>query len=126
MGNIMESIGLIAEHEFFMSFYGLLAWFAFNYAKRKKELGNKLPFKVWWRANVTDILLGVIVAYAMVAWDDELIEMYNGFVEDDIVMKRWMYFLPGFLTGRIMKWIFRDHYDEEEEPQLEVSNGNQS
>jgi hypothetical protein len=108
VGNLLTTVGFILEHEFFMSFYGLFAWFAFNWAKRKREMGKRLPFQKWWRENVTDILLGVIVAYAIVAWDDELVEGYNSFVENDITLQRWMYFLPGFLTGRIMKWIFKD------------------
>lgn len=102
------SLGHFLEHEFFMSFYGLFAWFAFNYATRKHKSGGKLPLRRWWRANATDMLLGVIVAYAIVAWDDELIDAYNSFAEQDIELQKWMYFLPGFLTGRIMKWIYKD------------------
>lgn len=107
MNEILAIIGSIFEHEGFMAVYGVIAWTGLHYALDKKN-NPKLVFKKWRKEHDTDTLIMMIVALGMVIFDDEIIDAYNSFAEHDIEINRFMYLLPGFVTGRILKWMYKE------------------
>jgi hypothetical protein len=99
------------DHVYFMSFYGLGAWVVFHYNYRKYQyikLKKKYSWSKWWHENVSLLFAAVVVSFSVVAWDDEMISLYNGFVEADITWRKEYYLIPPFLTMGILKRIFRD------------------
>lgn len=107
VNEIATTIVSVVEHEGFIATYGVVAWNLIHYALDKKK-HPRLTFKSWWGKHATDVLIMVIIAFGMVIFDDEIVDAYNDFVEDDITIQRWMYFLPGFVTGRVLKWIYKE------------------
>ena len=104
---VVTAIASVIEHEGFMASYGVLAWNGLHYALDKKE-NPRLTLKAWRKKHSSDILIMVIIALGMVIFDDEIVDAYNDFVEDDITIQRWMYLLPGFVTGRVLKWFYKE------------------
>ncbi len=64
--------------------------------------------KKWWSENVSNLLAAIVISFSVVAWDDEMISLYNGFVQEDITWQKGYYLLPPFLTMSILKFIFKD------------------
>jgi len=107
MSEIFTFIGSVLEHEGFIAVYGVVAWFGLHYALDKKK-NSKIIFKKWRKDHSSDILITVIIALGMVIFDDEIVDAYNDFAENDIELQRWFYFLPGVVTGRILKWVYKE------------------
>ena len=122
---ILFVIKSIVEHEGFIAAYGVIGWNAIHFGIDKKK-DPTLTFKQWRKKHATDIQIMIVVALGMVIFDDELVDMYNDFVEDDITIQRWMYFLPGFLTGRILKWVYKEEIINNIPVQQEINNNGQN
>jgi len=128
----------IVDHVYFMSVYGLMLWIILHYNWRKyhyrkrqaqllealvneveikprmkkymeKELADiQNPIRFWFKENASLVVAAVFVSFTLVAWDDELLDGYNSFVEQDITLDKWMYLAPPFMTMTILKIIFKD------------------
>jgi len=107
LSDIAAVVTAIIEHEGFMAAYGVIAWNLIHYALDKKQ-SPKLTLSTWRKKHATDIQIMIVVALGMVIFDDEIVDAYNDFVEDDITIQRWMYLLPGLVTGRVLKWVYRE------------------
>ena len=107
----MNIFTLVLGHEGFMAVYGIVAWYAFQY---KIDLSKhpRMRWKVWKKENGIDIALSCIVGFGFVIFDDELLDMINDFVEDDWSLQKWYYLMPGFATGRILKWIHKEEKED--------------
>ncbi len=89
-----------------MVLYGAVFYFVLIYSWKRNKSGNKLTWKRYWFEEKDDFLVVLLVGFAMIIWDDEMLEMYNDYVENDIEeIKSWMYFLPGPLANFLYKII---------------------
>ncbi|MEE9451110.1 MAG: hypothetical protein V3V72_13755 [Ignavibacteriaceae bacterium] len=88
----------IIDNEFVMSFVGMLVWFGLSFGSQ-----SKLKFPAWFNRNSKHILIGCFVAFAIVAYDDDIIEGYNDLPIEDIEQKKYWYLLGGVWLNLLYK-----------------------
>ena len=92
--NLVEVI----SHPFFMSFYGIILWFTllWSIAKNKADkAGEKFSGKEWRTRNYDDFIVAILVGFAVVAFDDEVLAAYNHWQETDYHMQPYYYLASG-------------------------------
>jgi len=93
--SVTATIEIVLTHEYFLCFYGVVLWYALLAGVEKKFSKKPFVFKDWYKRNILDIVVTMAIAPLMVVFDDELIELYNGTIEEDIEMGKLFYLLAG-------------------------------
>ena len=100
----------ILQHPFYMAGYATFLWFVLMWSWEKNRSENGFDSLAWWRRNYDDILVTLLVGFALVIWDDEILDMVNDELTDNPrEFSRWMYMLPGPVTAigyKIMTKLF--------------------
>ena len=89
-----EKIEHFTADPFVMSILGMLIYFALLCGTQMKA-NKKLTFRRWINDNAVHIIIGLILAFAMVAYDDEIVEGYNNDFGGDLVWPKYWYLLGG-------------------------------
>lgn len=97
----------ILSHEYFLAFIGVVAWH-FEIWRREKNKSDKLDEKFnhrkFFSKEWDDIVRSMFWVGLAIAFDDELLEWYNGWAEVDYAqLEKWMYFVGGFSIDRIVQ-----------------------
>lgn len=109
----VDAFESVFSHEYFLSVYGVLIYYTLILAIEKKLFYNKHPklkfsFKRWKSDNATSFMATILIAPLVIIFDDEIVAVYNGFVEKDIEFSRLIYLCAGpitaFLTGLITRY----------------------
>ena len=93
------------KHEFFMVFYSIFMWYVAVWSFDKNRLKDKFNWTKWRKGYSDDIILSVVIGFAFVAWDDEIVDGYNAIRGKDFQLDKWMYLLPGVATDILYKII---------------------
>ena len=89
-----EKIDHFTADPFVMSIGGMLIYFALLCGTQMKA-NKKLTFKTWINEQAVHVIIGLILAFAMVAYDDEIVEGYNNDFGGDLVWPKYWYLLGG-------------------------------
>ena len=95
----METFEVIVDNEFVMSFTGMLVWFSVQYGSQS----SKVSFSKWFAKNSGHIIVGLVVAFAIVAYDDEIVQGYNDLPMEDITWPKYYYLLGGIWLNLLYK-----------------------
>jgi len=95
----METIEIIFDNEFVMSFTGMLVWFSVQYGSQS----SKISFRKWYGKNSGHIIVGLIVAFSIVAYDDDILQGYNDLPINDITWPKYYYLLGGIWLNLLYK-----------------------
>jgi len=96
----------ILQHPFFMGLYGIFAWFALklSLALSKQTVTS---FKEFWEDQKDEVLFTLVLSFAFMIWDDEVIYLYYTYVKDSEVLiqelPRPYYLLLGIGSDKIYK-----------------------
>jgi len=102
----MMEVKEILQHPFYMALYATILWFVLLWSWAKNRAENGFDSRLWWRRNYDDILLTLMVGFALVIWDDEILDMVNDeFTKQHREFSRWMYMLPGPITSILYKIV---------------------
>lgn len=92
------------QHPFFMTIWGIFAWFVFRWSKmrnRAKKKGRKFNLSIFWDDQKDEILACFVVGLTIIVWDDEFIDWigYEGEVSSGFN------FMVGAITERVYTLI---------------------
>lgn len=93
--SVTGTIEAVLTHEYFLCFYGVILWYALLAVIEKTATKKPFVFKEWYKRNILDIVVTMAIAPLMVVFDDELIDFYNGTIENDIEVGKLFYLLAG-------------------------------
>jgi len=100
----------IFTHEYFLAIYGIVVYYAIirEYTRRdfiKKHPKSKFDGTAWRKDNMGNFLVTALIAPLVIVFDDEILGLYNGFVEDDVQMGKWIYLMAGPVTDAIFRFF---------------------
>ena len=105
---MVKIISDIFTHEYFMAFYGVVVYYAiiWSLAKNKAEKAKqKFNWKKWKTEVKDNFVVTLLVVPLVIIFDDEIVLLYNNFVEKDIVMGKYIYIMAGPLTDMLFRIV---------------------
>jgi hypothetical protein len=105
---MIEILGKIFTHEYFMAFYGVFVYYAiiWSLAKNKAERAKqKFNWKKWKTETKDNFIVTLLIVPLVIIFDDEIVMLYNNFMEKDIVMGKYIYIMAGPLTDFIFRGV---------------------
>lgn len=100
MKEFTETFDLVMKNEFMMSLIGIIIWFGLLYGAQ-----SKMRFKEWFQHNARHIVLGFLVAFAIVAYDDDIVREWNKHPEHNITWSKLWYLGGGIWLSILYKLV---------------------
>ena len=84
----------ISDDPFFMSVFSMIFYFAVLYWIQSTH-DKKLTFKEWFHNNTIQFIVGLMLAFAMVNYDDEILDAYHKSYDAGAVLPDYFYLGSG-------------------------------